>query len=112
MTDSAKQKLKSIVGSSNYFDSSEDRMVYSYDGTPTFHQMPEAVVFPTDEQQISDIIKLANEDKFAVVPRGAGTGLSGGSVPVENSIVIVLTKWNKILEVDDKNLTAWVQPGL
>lgn len=112
MNDSTKQKIKSIVSSSNYFDAYEDRLVYSYDGTPTLHQMPEAVVFPSDEQQISEIIKLANQEKFAVVPRGAGTGLSGGSVPVENSIVIVMTKWNKILEVDDRNLTAWVQPGV
>lgn len=112
MNDTTKQKIESIVGSENYFDSYEDRLVYSYDGTPTLQQMPEAVVFPEDEHQISDIIKLANEEKFAIIPRGAGTGLSGGSVPVENSIVIVMTKWNKILEVDDRNLTAWVQPGV
>jgi len=107
-----KSKLKSLVGETNYFDSYEDRLVYSYDGTPTLHQMPEAVLFPENEDQISQILKLANEEKFAVVPRGAGTGLSGGSVPVENSVVVVMTKWNKILEVDDKNLTVTVQPGV
>ncbi len=90
----------------------EDRLVYSYDGTPTLHQMPEAVIFPENEEQISLLVKLANEEKFNIVPRGSGTGLSGGSVPVENSVVIVMTKWNKILEVDDKNLTTWVQPGV
>jgi len=109
---SVKEKLKSIVGNKNYFDTYEDRLVYSYDGTPILQCLPEAVLFPEDEEQISQILKLANEEKFAVVPRGAGTGLSGGSVPVENSIVVVMTKWNKILEVDEKNLTVLVQPGV
>ncbi len=106
------EKLKSIVGSQNFFDSKEDNLVYSYDGTPVYQQLPEAVLFPQTEEQISKILKLANQEKFNVVPRGAGTGLSGGSVPVDNSVVVVMTKWNKILEVDTNNLTAWVQPGV
>lgn len=106
------EKLKSIVGAPNFFDSKEDKLVYSYDGTPVYQQLPEAVLFPQDEEQISQILKLANQEKFNVVPRGSGTGLSGGSIPVENSVVVVMTKWNKILEVDTSNLTAWVQPGV
>lgn len=106
------EKLKTIVGASNFFDSKEDKLVYSYDGTPVYQQLPEAVLFPQDEEQISQIIKLANDEKFNVVPRGAGTGLSGGSIPVDNSVVVVMTRWNKILEVDTNNLTAWVQPGV
>jgi len=57
-------------------------------------------------------LKLSNEEKFAVIPRGAGTGLSGGSIPVENSVVMVLTRWNKILEIDRANLTVTTQPGV
>lgn len=106
------EKLKSIVGAPNFFDSKEDKLVYSYDGTPVYQQLPEAVLFPQDEEQISKILKLANTEKFNVVPRGSGTGLSGGSIPVENSVVVVMTRWNKILEVDPDNLTAWVQPGV
>jgi len=106
------EKLKSIVGAQNFFNSKEDKLVYSYDGTPVYQQLPEAVLFPQDEEQISQILKLANQEKFNVVPRGAGTGLSGGSIPVDNSVVVVMTKWNKILEVDTNNLTAWVQPGV
>ncbi len=106
------EKLKSIVGAPNFFDSKEDKLVYSYDGTPVYQQLPEAVLFPQDEEQISQILKLANQEKFNVVPRGSGTGLSGGSIPVDNSVVVVMTKWNKILEVDTNNLTAWVQPGV
>jgi glycolate oxidase len=107
-----KNKLKSIVGSENFYDSYEDRLVYSYDGTPIFNQIPEAVLFPEDEEQISQIVRLANQEKFGIVPRGSGTGLSGGSIPTDNSIVLVLTKWNKILEIDNSNLTVTVQPGV
>lgn len=106
------EKLKFIVGAANFFDSKEDILVYSYDGTPVYQQLPEAILFPQDAEQISNILKLANTEKFNVVPRGAGTGLSGGSIPVDNSVVIVMTKWDKILEVDTSNLTAWVQPGV
>jgi glycolate oxidase len=112
MNDSLKEKIKSIVGKNNYFDSEEDKRVYSFDATPIFEKKPEAIVFPGDEEQISGIVKLANEEKFNVVPRGAGTGLSGGAVPVENSVLIVMTRWNNILEIDTKNLTATVQPGV
>ena len=54
------EKLKSIVGTKNFFDSKEDKLVYSYDGTPVYKQLPEAIVFPQDDEQISKIIKLAN----------------------------------------------------
>ena len=112
MKDSLKEKIKSIVGNNNFFDSEEDKRVYSFDATPVFEQKPEAVVFPDDEEQISKIVKLANEEKFNIVPRGAGTGLSGGAVPVQNCLLIVMTRWNNILEIDTKNLTATVQPGV
>jgi len=112
MTELVKGKIKSIVGDKNYLDSYEDRLCYSFDATPIYKQLPEAVIFPDDEVQISKVLKLANQESFNVVPRGAGTGLSGGSVPVENCVVIVMTKWNKILEIDNANLTATVQPGV
>lgn len=107
-----KEKLKAIVGAPNFLDSEEDKLVYSYDGTPVYQQLPEAVLFPQDDEQISKILKLANTEKFNVVPRGAGTGLSGGSIPVDNSVVVVMTKWDKILEIDKNNLTAWAEPGV
>ncbi len=112
MNQSAKSQLKKIVGEKNYYDSEEEKLVYSFDGTAIFQQLPEAVVFPENEDQICQILKLANEYKFNVVPRGAGTGLSGGAVPVENCVVVVMTRWNKILEIDNNNLTALVQPGV
>jgi glycolate oxidase len=112
MNPSTTEKIKSIVGINNYTDREEDKLCYSYDATPIFQQLPKAIVFPENEEQISQLVKLANEEKFNIVPRGAGTGLSGGAIPVENSIVIVMTRWNKILEIDPLNLTATVQPGV
>ena len=112
MDKAVKNKLREIVGAKNFTDSDEDRLCYSYDGTAIFKHMPEAVVFPENEEQISNILKLANDVPFNVVPRGAGTGLSGGAIPVENCVVIVMTRWNKILEIDEKNLTITVQPGV
>lgn len=112
MESSLKEKIKKIVGALNFLDSQEDKLCYSFDATPVFQQLPEAIVFPENEEQISDIVKLANQEKFNIVPRGAGTGLCGGSIPVENSVVVVMTRWNKILEIDTKNLTATVQPGV
>jgi glycolate oxidase len=112
MNSSVKERIKSIVGKTNFTDSHEDLLCYSYDGTALLHQLPEAVIFPGNEEQLSLIMKLANEELFNVVPRGSGTGLSGGSIPVDNSLVVAMTKWNKILEIDTHNLTVTVQPGV
>ncbi len=112
MNPSVKEKIKSIVGTKNFSDSPEDKISYSYDATPLLTHAPEAIVFPDSEEQIAELVKLANSEGFAVVPRGSGTGLSGGAIPVENSVVVVMTRWNKILEIDPANLTALVEPGV
>ena len=75
------------------------------------HQ-PEAIVFVESAQQISDVLKLANADGFKVVPRGSGTNLSGGTIPTENCVVLVTVKMDRILEIDPRNLTALVRPGV
>jgi glycolate oxidase len=105
-------KIKSIVGNDNYMDSPEDKIVYSYDGTPMVSQLPEAIVLPKNTDQISTLLKLANDEDFSIVPRGSGTGLSGGSVPAENSVVMLMNRWDNILEIDQDNLMAWVEPGV
>ena len=107
-----KSVLKKIVGASQFLDSQEDRISYSYDGTPLLEQMPDAIVLPKDVKQLSEIVKVCNKEKVSIIPRGSGTGLSGGSIPVENSIVIALNHWNKILEIDESNLTITVEPGV
>lgn len=112
MTRTTLAELRKIVGKENLFDSYEERLTYSYDATAGRSALPEAIVRPSDEGEISRILELANEEGFAVVPRGSGTGLSGGALPVENSIVLLMNHWNRILEIDQENLTAMVQPGV
>ena len=104
--------LQSIAGKERVFSSPEDKITYSYDGTPLHEHLPEAIVRPTTKEQVSQIVRLANEEEFRIVPRGAGSGLSGGSIPVANCIVMDLSQWNRILEIDTENLTAWVEPGV
>ena len=104
--------LASIVGNENLFTSIEDKITYSYDGTPLHSRLPEAIVRPKTKEQISEVLKLANREKFAVVPRGTGTGLSGGSIPVEDCVIVDMSQWNRIIEIDPENLTAWVEPGV
>ena len=74
--------------------------------------MPEVVVFPGSAAEISRILRLANEHLFPVTPRGAGTGRSGGSVPIEGGVVLVLTRLNRILEISREDLVAVVEPGV
>ena len=74
--------------------------------------MPEAVVFPGSAAEVAAIVRLANEHRFPVVPRGAGTGRSGGSVPIEGGVVIVLTRLNRILEISRPDLVVVVEPGV
>lgn len=112
ITNSIKKKLKEIFGGENFLDSMEDRIAYSYDGTPLLSSLPDSIVIPSSVEQISKLVQLANEEKFAIVPRGSGSGLSGGSIPSENSVVLLMTRWNKVVELDKNNLTAWAEPGV
>ncbi len=106
------QQLVSIVGKENVLTSPESLKAYSYDGTTNWIHEPDVVVFPTTSEQISQILKLANREKIPVTPRGGGTNVSGGSVPVQGGIVLCTTKMNKILKIDKENLTATVEPGV
>lgn len=112
MKPAVRLKLKELVGDENYLDSPEDKLVYSYDGTPLISQEPEAILRPQSPGEVAEILNMANADGFSVIPRGSGTGLSGGSIPTPDSVIILLNHWDKIIEIDSSNLTAWVQPGL
>jgi FAD/FMN-containing dehydrogenases len=111
-SDSAVSKLRAILGTENVLTAREDLIPYSFDGTAAIRQLPGCVVFATSAEQVSAILKLANESKIPVVTRGSGTGLSGGSVPVEDSIVLCLVRMDKILELDRANLTMLVEAGV
>jgi glycolate oxidase len=105
-------QLADIVGSSNLLTSPEERIAYSYDATAMLARQPDAIVFAETAEQIAGILKLANSASFKVVPRGSGTNLSGGTIPTENCVVLVTVKMDKILELDRRNLTIRVQPGV
>lgn len=105
-------ELEKIVGKEDVLRSKEALKAYSYDGTTSWIREPDVVVFPTSAQEISAILKLANTEKIPVTPRGGGTNVSGGSVPIEGGIVLCTTKMNKILKIDKENLTATVEPGV
>lgn len=100
-----------IAGKENVFSSVEDRKCYSYDAR-TDGVIPDLVVFPSSAREVSQILILANRYLFLVIPRGQGTGLTGGSVPVNGGVVLSFTRMNKILEIDTKNLIAIVEPGV
>ena len=106
------KKLQEIVGAANVLVADEDREPYSHDEVVGLAAFPEAVVKPTTAQQIARIFQLAGREKIPVTPRGAGTGLSGGAVPLSGGIVLSLEKMNRILEIDRHNLMAIVEPGV
>jgi glycolate oxidase len=103
--------LKQIVGTENVLNTPEDLIAYSFDGTAALQQMPGCVVFATTSGQVAAILKLANETKTAVVTRGSGTGLSGGSLPSPDCLVLCTVKMDAILEIDRANLTILAEPG-
>ncbi len=104
-------EIRKIVGKENVIDSLEERKCYSYDAR-TDGIVPDLIVFPSSAQEVSGILNLANKHLFPVIPRGAGTGLTGGSTPVVEGVVLVFTRMNRILEIDAENLIAVVEPGV
>ncbi|MCM3570991.1 glycolate oxidase subunit GlcD [Neobacillus mesonae] len=112
LSQEVKEKLISIVTKANFEDSKTERLVYSYDATPNFQAMPDAVISPRNTQEVSEILKVCNEYKVPIVPRGSGTNLCGGTCPTEGGIVLLFKHMNKILEIDEENLTVTVQPGV
>jgi len=106
------KKLEEIVGGNWVLTAKEDLATYSYDGTTTWSHSPDVVVLPSTTEQISEILKLANEYRIPVTPRGSGTNISGGSVPVCGGIVLCTTRMNRVLDINKTNLTAMVEPGV
>jgi glycolate oxidase len=112
ITSEIKQALIQIVGKENYVDSTAGRLVYSYDATPNFQSMPSAVISPRNKLEISEVVKICNKHKIPIILRGSGTNLCGGTCPIEGGIVLLFNHLNKILEVDEENLTVTAQPGV
>lgn len=103
--------LTSVLDARYILHSAYDLTLYEYDASID-RGRPDIVVMPASSEEIAAIVKIAARYNMPVVPRGAGTGLSGGAIPIYGGIVIVFTRMNRILEIDYENLRAVVQPGL
>jgi len=101
-----------LVGKENVYSDKAHNIAYSYDATRTRYE-PDGVIFPRDEQDVSAILKYCNRHNIIIVPRGAGSGFTGGALPTNGGIVLAMEKhMNKILEIDTQNMVAVVQPAV
>jgi glycolate oxidase len=105
-------KIKEIVHNENVYQDAETLLNYGHDYTEDLSFPPQLVVKPIHTKQISALLKYCNENKISVTPRGAGTGLSGGSLPIHGGISLSLEKMNRIIAIDKDNLQATVEPGV
>ena len=105
------RELASIVGEDGVLWHQEDLMLYEYDALSSLRQ-PDVVVFPRTTEHVARIVKLALQRDLRIVARGAGTGLSGGSVATEGGILLGFSRMKEILEIDLENQRARVQPGV
>lgn len=111
MNNSQIEELKAIFGDSDVLTDIEDMVAYSYDASHVEIQ-PEAVVFATTTEQVSQLMKFAYREKIAVTPRGQGSGLSGGSVPLHKGIVLSMDKLKRVIDFDPANRLITVEAGL
>jgi glycolate oxidase len=112
ITESIITELQRMVGKQNVLTSPEGLKTYSYDGTTTWVHQPDVVLFPLNTKDLSEVMKLANREKMPVTPRGGGTNVSGGSIPVMGGIVLCLSKMNRITKIDKENMMATVEAGV
>jgi glycolate oxidase len=105
-------QLRQIAGEANVLTTPEDMEKYAHDEVQELHHMPEVVVKVSSADEICQIMRLASEKRFPVTPRGGGQGLSGGAVPVHGGVVLSVERMNRILEIDEENLMATLEPGV
>lgn len=112
MNSSLLREFRDSVGDFGLITEPEQLRTYECDGLTNFRVMPSAVVLPASVEQVQSIVRICHREGIPFVARGSGTGLSGGALPLENGIVISLTRLNRILEVDIPNARAVVEPGV
>lgn len=105
------QALRQIVGEKNAIFGESQLKAYDCDAYVAEKSLPRAVVFPESTDQVAEVVKLLNRESIPFLPRGAGTGLSGGATPINHEVVISLAKMDRLLDVDFENHRAVVQPG-
>ena len=109
---SLSSQLAGILPADRILTAEEDLIPYSFDGTAALSQRPVAVVFAQKTEEVARLLKWANETRTTIIPRGSGTGLAGGSIPSPGSVVLCMSRFDKVLELDRKNLTLLVEPGV
>lgn len=105
-------ELQAILPSNSVLATEEELRPYECDGLSAYRKLPWIVVLPNNEQELQDVVRLCHQRQIPLIARGAGTGLSGGALPVENSVILSVAKFNRILGVDPASCTARVQPGV
>jgi len=106
------ENLKAIVGGDSLISDAEELLVYECDGLTHYRHRPRAVVFPSSTEEVSEVLRLLARERVAVVPRGAGTGLSGGALAVGGGVCVELARMRRVLKVDVENRLAVVQTGV
>jgi glycolate oxidase subunit GlcD len=106
------RRLRAIPGVREVLAASHDLLAYEADGLTLLSGRPSAVAFPTDTASVAGIVRVCNELALPFLPRGSGTGLSGGATPVDGGVIIECSRMNRILEIDATHRTATVQPGV
>ncbi len=104
--------LRKVVGGQHVLSSAEELRPYECDGLSAYCVVPLLVVLPADAAEVQDILRICHAQQVPVVARGAGTGLSGGALPLENGVLLSLARLNQIIAVDANNSCARVQPGV
>jgi glycolate oxidase len=112
VTSAIVDRLRLIVGADNVLTDDEARQLYAHDETEDCTFPPEVVVKPSTTTQVSAVLTLAHQERVPVTPRGGGTGLSGGALPIHGGICLSMEKFNRILEIDEMNFQAVVEPGV
>src|ERR1700722_7269549 len=105
-------QLRAIVGAAAVIESEDERRAYESDGLTAYRALPLLVVLPSTTEEVSRVMAHCHRENLKIVPRGAGTSLSGGSLPLEDCTILRLSKFNRILELDYDNRCAVVQPGV
>ncbi|MBI3089443.1 MAG: FAD-binding protein [Candidatus Tectomicrobia bacterium] len=106
------QSLEKLLGVEAVTSAADELLVYECDGHTIERALPTAVVFPTTAEQIAEVVRLCHRLRVPFLARGAGTGLSGGALPVEGGVLIEMARMNRVLEIDEVNQVAVVEPGL
>ncbi len=106
------KKLKKIIKPENVLDHDDEIKPYETDALSAYKQKPLVVVLPENTEEVSKILEYCNKERIKIIPRGAGTGLSGGALPLKDAILLGLGKFNKILEIDFNNKCVVAQPGV